>query len=81
METGLQKLNHQQKAAQWGERIASCRSSGLTVRQWCSTFTTNDYKALVAKLNDGTITVDNDVTKNAADFATVTSVEDIGNLR
>lgn len=36
METGLQKLNHQQKAVQWGERIASCRSSGLTVRQWCS---------------------------------------------
>ena len=51
------------------------------MRQWCSTFTTNDYKALVAKLNDGTITVDNDVTKNAADFATVISVEDIGNLR
>ena len=36
METGLQKLNHQQKAVQWGERIASCRSSGRTVRQWCS---------------------------------------------
>ena len=36
METGLQKLNHQQKAVQWEERIASCRSSGLTVWQWCS---------------------------------------------
>lgn len=36
METGLQKLNHQQKAVQRGARIASCRSSGLTVRQWCS---------------------------------------------
>ena len=36
METGLQKLNRQQKTVQWGERIASCRSSGLTVRQWCS---------------------------------------------
>lgn len=36
MGTGLQKLNHQQKAVQWGERIALCRSSGLTVRQWCS---------------------------------------------
>ena len=36
METGLQKLNRQQKMAQWGERISSCRSSGLTVAQWCS---------------------------------------------
>ena len=36
METGLQKLNRQQKIAQWGERISSCRSSGLTVAQWCS---------------------------------------------
>ena len=36
METGLRELNHQQKVAQWGERIASCRSSGLTVRRWCS---------------------------------------------
>ena len=33
--TGLQATNHRNKLAQWSNRIAECRSSGMTVTQWC----------------------------------------------
>ena len=36
MERGLQRYNRQEKLSLWGERIRSCRSSGLTVQQWCA---------------------------------------------
>ena len=35
MEKSLQALNRQEKIAVWSERIASCRSSGISVRAWC----------------------------------------------
>ena len=35
MEKNLQALNRQEKLAVWSERIAACRSSGISVRVWC----------------------------------------------
>lgn len=35
MEKSIQTLNHQEKLAVWSERIASCRSSGISVKAWC----------------------------------------------
>ena len=35
MEKRLQTLNRQKKIAVWNERIAACRSSGISVRAWC----------------------------------------------
>ena len=35
MSTELQKMNGQQTLAIWAERIAECRSSGLSVKTWC----------------------------------------------
>lgn len=35
MEKCLQTLNRQEKIAVWSERIAACRSSGISVRAWC----------------------------------------------
>lgn len=32
MEKSLQTLNRQEKVAVWSERIAACRSSGISVR-------------------------------------------------
>ncbi|MBR0434415.1 MAG: BMP family ABC transporter substrate-binding protein [Lachnospiraceae bacterium] len=49
--------------------------------QFGDTFTADDYKALVAAMHAGTITVSNDITKNAADFATVITVVDQGNIK
>lgn len=36
MEQSLQRLNANQRAEVWGQRIAACRNSGMTVREWCS---------------------------------------------
>ena len=36
MEKSIQALNHQEKIAKWSERIAACRSSGISVRAWCA---------------------------------------------
>ena len=49
--------------------------------QFSDSFTAEDYSALVAKMFKGEITVDNDITKGAADFATVITVNDLGNLK
>lgn len=35
MDNSIQTVNHNRKLAIWAERVNSCRSSGLTVRQWC----------------------------------------------
>ena len=31
----LQKVNRQQRLAEWSRRVEACRNSGLTVVQWC----------------------------------------------
>ena len=33
--TELQKLNGQNKAAEWAAKIADCRNSGIPVNRWC----------------------------------------------
>ena len=35
MEHSLQRLNAAQRVQLWAERIAECRSSGMSVRGWC----------------------------------------------
>ena len=49
--------------------------------QWSDTFTQDDYKALVAKMFNGELTVDNDTEKAASDFATVITVDDQGSIK
>ena len=44
-------------------------------------FTQADYKTLVKAMFDGTLTVSNDITKAAKDFATVITVDDQGNIK
>ena len=39
MSSALQITNMDQTAAEWAAKITECRSSGLSVRQWC-----NDHK-------------------------------------
>ena len=54
----------------------------LESTQWADgAFTQDDYKALVKAMFDGTLTVSNDITKAASDFATVITVEDLGNIK
>lgn len=35
MKRGLQVYNEQQKMAEWAKKVKQCRSSGLSVREWC----------------------------------------------
>ncbi len=35
MEQNLQKFNANKNLLEWSERIASCRNSGMSVRDWC----------------------------------------------
>jgi len=50
--------------------------------QWADgAFTQDDYKALVKAMFDGTLTVSNDTEKAPTDFATVITVEDLGNIK
>ena len=50
--------------------------------QWADgAFTQDDYKALVKAMFDKTLTVSNDIKKAAADFATVITVEDQGQIK
>ena len=35
MNSGLQAYNEQNKLAQWAQKVAQCRDSGLSVQQWC----------------------------------------------
>ena len=49
--------------------------------QWADSFTTDDYKAMVKDMFDGKISVSADITKAAADFATVITVDDQGQIK
>ena len=49
--------------------------------QFADGFTADDYAALVAAMYAGDVTVSNDITAAAADFATVITVNDMGNLK
>ena len=51
--------------------------------QWSDSFTQDDYKALVADMFDGKITVSNNTSKDvsAASFATVITVDDQGSIK
>ena len=49
--------------------------------QWNSDFHQETYKALVADMFSGKITVSNDITKSAGDFATVINLTDLGTLQ
>ena len=49
--------------------------------QWSDSFTQDDYKAMVADMYNGVITVSNDTTKAASDFATVITVDDQGAIK
>ena len=35
MEQGLQKVNHQSRLMEWGQRVEACRNSGQRVSEWC----------------------------------------------
>ena len=35
MNQELQTMNRRNKLALWGERVAACRKSGSSVKQWC----------------------------------------------
>ncbi len=52
-----------------------------TSTQFADGFTEDDYKALVADMFNGKVTVSNDITKAAADYATVITVDDQGNIK
>ena len=43
--------------------------------------TADDYKALVAAMFDGSLTVSNDISKTASDFATVITLDDQGSIK
>ena len=50
--------------------------------QWADgAFTQDDYKTLVKAMFDGTLTVSNDTTKAAKDFATVITVDEQGQIK
>ena len=35
MKQSLQQMNADRRAQEWSQRIANCRSSGISVREWC----------------------------------------------
>ena len=49
--------------------------------QFADGFTEADYNDLVKAMNAGEVTVSNDITKSASDFATVITVDDQGNIK
>ena len=49
--------------------------------QWSDSFTQDDYKAMVADMYNGVITVSNDISKTASDLATVITVDDQGAIK
>ncbi|MBR0393242.1 MAG: hypothetical protein IJK38_13065 [Oscillospiraceae bacterium] len=36
-ENGLQRMTRESNLALWAEQVRSCKSSGLTVNEWCAT--------------------------------------------
>ena len=54
----------------------------METTQWADgKFTQDDYKTLVKAMFDGTLTVSNDITKSAKDFATVITLDDQGKIK
>ena len=53
----------------------------LESTQWNDSFTQDDYRALVADLYNGVITVSNDVSKTPGDFATTATVNVYANIK
>ena len=49
--------------------------------QWSDSFTQDDYKAMVADMFDGKITVSNDTTKAPTDFAAAITVNVLGQIK
>ncbi len=49
--------------------------------QYNDNFTADDYAAMVVAMNSGELTVSNDIEAAAGDFATVISVNDLGNIK
>ena len=49
--------------------------------QWSDNFTEDDYNALVAAIYNGEIVVNNSIDGAAADYVTVVTVNDLGNLK
>ena len=49
--------------------------------QWSDSFTQDDYKAMVADMFSGKITVSNDTTKAPTDFATAITVNALGQIK
>ena len=49
--------------------------------QWSDSFTEDDYNALVAAIYNGEIVVNNSIDGVAADYVTVITVNDLGNLK
>ena len=42
MEKDLQLLGKNQRMEEWAQRVSECRSSGLTVRNWCEQHEINE---------------------------------------
>ena len=53
----------------------------LESTQWNDSFTQDDYRALVADLYDGVITVSSDVSKTPGDFAATATVNVYANIK
>ena len=53
----------------------------MDTTQWTDSFTQDNYKSLVKDMFDGKITVSNDTSKSAADYATVITVDDQGKIK
>ena len=49
--------------------------------QWSDSFTEDDYNDLVAAIYNGEIVVNNSIDGTAADYVTVVTVNDLGNLK
>ena len=49
--------------------------------QWSDNFTEDDYNALVAAIYNGEVVVNNSIDGTAADYVTVVTVNDLGNLK
>ena len=49
--------------------------------QWSDTFTEADYNALVAAIYNGEVVVNNSIDGTAADYVTVVTVNDLGNIK
>ena len=49
--------------------------------KWSDNFTEDDYNALVAAIYNGEIVVNNSIDGAAADYVTVVTVNDLGNLK